>query len=299
MNKPSITSQITILIILFLTVGVCIAFMVNGWTTQRQFAKANEERLAAETTVLSETLALPLWSYNDAAVQTISEAFAAHGEVAFITVTSNASPKPVVQIRNPGNEESLTSLAKIEYEGEVIGSVEVGLGSEALRTRLKESFTYTLFLMSVMTLIIIAGIRFSLSRLIEKPIDTLASWARQIAHGNYLAGDDGSMNTRELAPIAEQIRFMSGEIELRERRLNAHIALEETLGRIHRECIAFRKWDQANHELLQAAMTATKSKLGFIAELAPESVKSPIVDLYAHPNTRNCTDAGTLAGGNR
>ena len=272
MNKRSITSRISVLIILFLTLGVFIAFLANGWSSVRQFTAAYEKRLDLETEVLSQSLAGPLWSYNYDAAKTICRAYAAHNDVVLIRVTALNTDDPVFELAKETSSEVFTSKKNVAYEGDIIGTVEIGLGSETLSKNLKQSFIYTLFLMLVIGLIIVAAIRVSLTRLIEKPIATLANWAQQIAQGNYQAAAEGTMNTKELAPVARQIKYMSGEIESREKKLNAHIELEETLSKIQQECIAFRKWSLAYRQFLKAAMHATDSPSGLIADV---STKDP------------------------
>lgn len=268
MKKRSITSRISILIIMFLVVGVFMAFLANGWSSVRQFTAAYEKRLELETDVLSQSLAGPLWSYNYDAAKTICRAYAANNDVILVRVTAENVDAPVFELVKESSVDDFKATKNIVYEGELIGTVEIGLSSATLTTNLKQSFFYTVFLMVVIGLIIIAGIRISLTRLIEKPIATLANWAQQIAEGNYQAAAEGSMNTKELAPVARQIKYMSGEIESREKKLNDHIALEETLSRIQQECIAFRKWDQAYRGLLKAAMSTTGSPSGLIAEMS-------------------------------
>jgi len=257
---------------MFLGVGVFIAFLANGWSSVRQFTAAYEKRLQLETEVLSQSLSGPLWSYNYDAAKTICRAYAAHTDVVLVRVTAKSTNDPVFELAKETSMEVFSSTKDIVYEGEVIGSVEIGLSTETLSKNLKQSFFYTVFLMLVIGFIIVAGIRVSLTRLIEKPIATLANWAQQIAEGNYQAAAEGTMNTKELAPVARQIKYMSGEIESREKKLNDHIALEETLSRIQQECIAFRKWDQAYRGLLKAAMSTTGSPSGLIAEM---SMKNP------------------------
>jgi|GEM_PF-2392481 PAS domain S-box-containing protein len=268
MKKRSITSRISILIIIFLGVGVFIAFLANGWASVKQFNAAYEKRLQLETEVLSQSLAGPLWSYNYDAAKTICRAYAAHTDVVLVKVTATSTNDPVYKLSKETSIEVFKATKEIVYDGEVIGAVEIGLSTETLSKNLKQSFFYTVSLMFVIGLIILAGIRYSLTRLIEKPIATLANWAQQIAQGNYQAAAEGSMNTKELAPVARQIKYMSGEIESREKKLNDHIALEETLSRIQQECIAFRKWDQAYRGLLKAAMSTTGSPSGLIAEMS-------------------------------
>lgn len=257
---------------MFLVVGVFVVFLANGWSSVRQFKAAYETRLELETEVLSQSLAGPLWSYNYDAAKTICRAYAANNDVVLVRVTADNTSEPVFELAKETSIEVFKATKDVVYEGDVIGTVEIGLSSETLTRNLKQSFFYTVFLMLVIGLIIVTGIRISLARLIEKPIATLANWAQQIAQGNYQAAAEGSMNTKELAPVARQIKYMSGEIESRERKLNDHIALEQTLSRIQQECIAFRKWDQAYRGLLKAAMSTTGSPSGLIAEM---SMKNP------------------------
>ncbi len=284
MKKRSITSQISLLIISFLIAGVLVAFITNAWVSSRQFEHAYEEKLLLTTKMLSESLAGPVWSYNYDATKTISEAFASNSDVAYLKVTVVDQAEPIFELTVPASSKVFTSQKSISYQGDIIGSVEVGLSSDRLTENLRWSFIYTMSLLLVMATIIVVGIRWSLHRLIAKPIATLTKWAQQIAKGDYGATSEDSISAKELLPVAQQIKLMSGEIERRENRLNDHIAIEDTLSRIHRQCIAFRKWDQAYSELLSAAMRSTQSASGLVAEFIEEDGGKRSLHVHAFMN---------------
>jgi PAS domain S-box-containing protein len=218
-EKPkSLYRQLTIALVLLVTLA---SFAVN-WLNYLHFSNEDEEIYAARVTEYSEhlreSLEWPLWNIDDELIVKVGDAFAANDEVAMLTVYDDQ--QRIVYQKEKLNGKQLSRIISVKHEGQIIGSIEIGLKLSAHEERERNLLLSSMVVTLLLIVILLVSLRWILAQLLKKPVDTLVGAIGNVVDGNYPLLDL-SQTYQEFSPILASFKVMADAVASRETSLRA------------------------------------------------------------------------------
>jgi diguanylate cyclase (GGDEF)-like protein/PAS domain S-box-containing protein len=215
MTSKSIVRRITVASVLLVLFGIVLAIAGAYWLVYQQAIRDYDTRLEQQLNVLAGSLIQPLWSFDDRAIRVIADTYGAHEDVVLVKVFSDPRESPVYQVSRPSQSRILHQRKTIEYKGQVIGGIEIGISMDAYYETLKSILWFGLGSAILISLLISLGLRRFLTKYLRAPLRTLSHWAGQMASGDY-AGVSGEIRESELQDLAGRFQGMASVIAQRE-----------------------------------------------------------------------------------
>lgn len=211
----SISKNLTISLacVVFLVVTIIMTFI---YLRQSHAMRQEAENKADEYIAwLAETLTWPLWNFDQAGVIQIGSMFErneliesirivdARGDAVFASKTTDVAPFEVKRHR------------PIEYEGQVIGQVEIALSLRQYHEELSRFLRAAIIILAGTLLVIGVVTGGLLNILLRKPLMTLQHGIDLVARGEYSYTFE-SIHQKELVGIAQRFSEMAAKIRARE-----------------------------------------------------------------------------------
>jgi diguanylate cyclase (GGDEF)-like protein/PAS domain S-box-containing protein len=211
----SIVRRITAASIILVLSGLGFAIAASIWFVYSESSQELDRRTTEQLSVLSGALTQPLWSFNDAAIRTICDAYSAHEDVGYVKVVGQDSAQPIYEKRKPAVSDLNYKSSPIRYQGELIGSVEIGVSRQAFEQRLSSILWFGLGSALLISAFMLLGIRRLMMVHLKAPLATLSQWAGTVAKGEYETMQ-GEIPELELRPLAAKFRDMAADLAARE-----------------------------------------------------------------------------------
>jgi signal transduction histidine kinase len=171
---------------------------------------------------LSETLAVPLWDYDDEQIRRVGQGFARSELIAGLTI-QDLNGQDHFSFSRETNEHSVARMVPIDYFGEPIGQASFTLSLDSYRRDLIWLRNTAIKVSAVSLAVIIIGTVLLLRLLMRKPLDILRRGMDRVARGDHDYRFD-EIRHNELADIARQFRKMAEKIRQREQSLQKEVA---------------------------------------------------------------------------
>jgi two-component system cell cycle sensor histidine kinase/response regulator CckA len=216
----SIELAVGLVLLIFLVEGVLLLLIYNR---QADVLYRQMETKADEYAVnLSETLAVPMWDYDDEQIRRIGAGFARNDLIADIVIT-DVNGEIHFQFHRDAGEHQIERVVHVDHIGQPIGQASFSLSLDAYRRDLNWLRNTSVFVLAVSLVVIIIGTGLLLRMLMRKPLDILRHGMDRVARGD----DDyrfDEIRHVELADIALRFSKMADKIRQRERSLQKEVS---------------------------------------------------------------------------
>ncbi len=164
-------------------------------------------------------IATPLWHFDDAEVTSICKTFLSGGAVSKIVIFSN-DDKEVYSFGNVEEKESGTAFFSdpLLYKTRQIGKVEFYPKKPKYFEQNKFYFYTTVSAISIICLFITIATGLLLRVYVNRPLDKLLAWIKQIEKGDYKK-DDIYFPQDEIQTVVKHFSLMVDSIKNREQRI--------------------------------------------------------------------------------
>jgi signal transduction histidine kinase len=171
---------------------------------------------------LSETLAVPLWDYDDEQIRRVGEGFARNELIAGLTLR-DLSGQVLYRFSRETGEHSVPRVVPIDYFVEPIGQASFSLSLDSYRRDLIWLRNTAIQVSAASLVVIIIGTVLLLRLLMRKPLDILHRGMGRVARGDHDYRFD-EIRHSELTDIARQFSKMAEKIRQREQSLQKEVA---------------------------------------------------------------------------
>lgn len=225
-KSKSLYRELTIALVVLVT----LASLVVNWLNFLHFSNEDEELYEARVSQYSEhmreSFEWPLWNIDDELIVKVGDAFASNDEIAMLTVRDDR--QRIVYNKEKLKGRQISRLIAVKHEGRQIGSVEIGLKLSAHEERERHLLISSTVVTLLLIVILLSFMRWTLARLLKKPVDTLVGAIGNVVDGHYPTLDF-SQTYQEFSPILTSFKVMADAVASRENNLrqsNEHLALE-------------------------------------------------------------------------
>ncbi len=210
---------ISLVTVVAVVVGVILVLLYNRqsdyWYRQLQ-TKADEYAIN-----LSETLAVPMWDFDDEQIRRIGEGYA-RNDVITTLVILEADGNVLYQYRQDNIFHQIVRQQAIEHRGKKIGAVHLALSLDVFRSDQIWLRNIALFVLVVCLVVITAATDILLKVLMRKPLALLYQGMDRVARGDYDYRFD-EIRHEEMINIARRFSNMANKIREREQSLQKEV----------------------------------------------------------------------------
>ena len=221
-KRKSLSTElaISLVTVVVVVVGTILFLLYNRqtdyWYKQLQ-AKADEYAIN-----LSETLAVPLWDFDDEQIRRIGEGYARNDVVTSIVI-KNTDDTVLFQYRLDKSTHQIVRERPIEQHGRQIGSVHLALSLDAYRSDQIWLRNIAIVVLAVCLVVITAATGILLRVLMRKPMALLYHGMDRVARGDYDYRFE-EIQHEEMINIARRFSDMADKIRQREQSLHKEVA---------------------------------------------------------------------------
>ncbi|MEJ1377959.1 MAG: response regulator [Candidatus Sedimenticola sp. (ex Thyasira tokunagai)] len=291
--KKSLAKRVTIGMLLLITLAATFAVAMSYMLGKRDLQLQVDRKLETLGTFLENSLNQPVWNYNINSIKAISEAVTQDEVVAELKVISEDGE--VLYDKSASSPPERNSYIKrdIVHDGQIIGSVELGIYLAHFEEPLESRNTWILisFFFEIIILIIIT--RVLLYKLLKQPIEEVESLTNQFAKGEYQPEEAGitfsefksvevifrKMGEQILKQIAELERYQEDLEELVSERtgelFEANKSLQQRLDELGETRTVMLSMMEDLDLAKEEAEEATQTKSLFLANMSHE-IRTPM-----------------------
>lgn len=203
--------------ILLLSLG----YLVLSKRTDRLYQLKSSEYIS----VLQQSLALPIWNFDEDNITLISTSFLKNNFIAGLDVMDSNGTSLFTYIdKNAG--DILERITQIKYENQIIGKVKISLTTSALKKQNRDLLVSVMITMCVVLAALVAATGLLIRTILQKPLNQLITGIEQTAKGDYDYAFE-SASQKEIRIITSKFQDMSNQVKLREESLTR---INELLG---------------------------------------------------------------------
>jgi signal transduction histidine kinase/DNA-binding response OmpR family regulator len=304
--KRTIVRDLTISLAAVVALVFVMIVSFNWWMMARKADLQYNEKSRNYRTFLQQSLQLPLWNLDKESVEKICTSFINNEEVARLLVVEASGTVMFEEIK-PDETALHEDRWDIVYNGNIIGSVEMGLSHRLQSERNRELlFSSAISMVAVILgLVCVTGIL--LKTFLKNPLDNLIERIDRIAMGDYESGFHEAKQ-KEIQTIISKFDGMAEQIKKREQSLTeVNLQLEreilerkqaeeelrqgkEQIRKLNEDLeqrVAQRTAELANanqdleqaiehaHEMAREAELANRAKSDFLANMSHE-IRTPM-----------------------
>ena len=211
---------IGLVMLVALVVGVLLILLYNrvsdDWYRQLQ-TKADEYAVN-----LSETLAVPIWDFDDEQIRRIGEGFARNDLVTTVLIR-DADDSLLYEFNRDASENQIVREVPIHHSGKTIGTARLALSLDAYRRDLVWLRNSALMVLAVCLVVITIATGILLRVLMRKPLSILYSGMDRVAKGDYNYQFE-EVHHEEMISIARRFSNMAEEVSNREQSLQKEVS---------------------------------------------------------------------------
>lgn len=216
-RRRSLVRDITLIIaaaVFFISVvSMAAIFLFLARANDKQFDQKSSDLIS----FLKESLEIPLWSFDTPMVTKLGEMMMTHDIVASLTIKDDDGHINF-EARKEGDDISVVKTEKIEYQGNSIGSVELGLSRRSYNEHGKQTMLIALAAIIVLMVNVFWIVIFVARRFLKKTLADFTHPIDALAQGNYQFGQSYAPRI-ELEGVMARFNQMAAKIESREKSL--------------------------------------------------------------------------------
>lgn len=188
-------------LLIIVIVAACLVTLVNYVMVANKTERALVQEADRYLSYLSQSLALPIWSFDESTIKQISDAFMAAEQAGMLEITNAYEQGQFYYAdKNEGSEDLLLRRRDIKFRDQVIGTIRIGLLKTPYRNELRRLLHTSLLITAVISMVMVAAEWMMLRRFIHHPLHLLMDVASEMALSNY-EGQDRFFLTGSVEPL--------------------------------------------------------------------------------------------------
>ncbi|MGE4506834.1 MAG: diguanylate cyclase, partial [Desulfovibrionaceae bacterium] len=275
LKRRSFTRDLTLSLVVLITVVVGVLFSVGYYDQHRQFQAELEESAYKYASEMARILVVPVWTFDNASVEQVCSVFYQNELVYALRVEDMRGGVLADLARKRDESPKITQEADILFEGLPIGRVHLTLTSLPLEREMNRLLLST-GLTGLAVLVVLAVATGLLLRIfVKRPLLQLMRGMDRVARGEF---DHGFAHPthKEIGEISERFSHMVNEVHQREEVLAGEVA--ERKRAEERYALAVRgandgiwDWDLINDEMYYSPRW--KEIIGFRRDEFPNDIE--------------------------
>ena len=225
--KRTLSRDLTVSLVIVVAVVFVLIISANYWLLSRKSEQQHNQKMTEYAAFLTNSLQLPIWNLDPAAVKKICKSFVSNEVVAKLIVTESTRDILFKSIK-PNEHEFMERTWNIIYNGQAIGTIELGLTCRIYKEKNRQLLVSSAVSMLAVILGLIGVTGLLLRIFLRNPLDLLMQGIDQIAAGDYKY-KFSPPKQREIETIISRINYMADQIKGREEsltQLNKQLELE-------------------------------------------------------------------------
>lgn len=219
LRKQSISRDLTVALVLVVLGVCCLVIAVNFAISSRKIQSELEQKAEEIVSYLAKTLEMPLWHIDKEGIRKIGNLYASNELISELRITDESTGQ-ILYTHQPSAEKELVEKSrKILHDGELIGSLLIGLKPDNYRQSNQRLLRTSILIMlaSIITVILAAGVL--LRFFLERPFNDLITGLDRIAAGDYKYRFE-TWKKREIRAIISKFNHMAEQVRVRQRSLH-------------------------------------------------------------------------------
>ncbi|MCP4021940.1 MAG: hypothetical protein GY729_08870, partial [Desulfobacteraceae bacterium] len=222
---------------------VCSGYLMLSKRADRLY----ELKSSAFVSFLQKSLAVPLWNIDEESINIISKSFVQNDLVASLEVVDSSELR-LFSYHDENAVNVIEQIAYIEYNGEIIGEVKIGITTSSLKEHNRHLIITIVITICVVLVALVAATSLLIRSILQKPLDQLITGLEMTAKGDYNYHLRHATQ-KEIQIITSKFNDMGNKVKMREESLTS---INELLGHeIHDRKQAEGKVRKLNEELEQ------------------------------------------------
>ncbi|MCP3943072.1 MAG: response regulator [Desulfobacteraceae bacterium] len=203
---------------------------------------------------LQQSLAVPIWNYDEENIAIISKAFVQNDFIAGIDVMDSQGISLFHQ-KDKDTLDIVEQITPIKYGNESIGKVKIWMTTSSLKEHNKDLLITIIITICVILTAIVTVTGLVIRTILQKPLNQLITGIEQAAKGDYDYQFEHATQ-KEIRIITSKFQDMANQIKLREASMTSMNQLLEQ--EIHDRKGAEKKASKLNEELEQRVIERTQ-----------------------------------------
>lgn len=203
---------------LIVVVAVGILLGIGYFIISRQNLLQYERKAADLTLYLQNSLSLPIWNFDIEGIRLLGNSFVHNDFVISIRIMDSVGGT-LFEYNEPDASPSQERTIEVQYNGNVIGIVYLGLSTHVVESRNQQIIAAIFTTLAVTLMALVAGTDLLVRIVLEKPLNQLIQGIEQIAEGDYEHRFKPAPQ-REIATIIDRFEIMALKVKQREDSLN-------------------------------------------------------------------------------
>lgn len=212
----TISRDLVISLVFAVTVVSVLTISLNFWVLSKKAEQENKQKAVEYLAYLKDSLELPLWNIDEEGVNKIGNSFIKNELVAKLKIKDPAGNVRFERLRNETG--LLENSGSVTHEGQVIGSIEIGLTPRFYKRNNRHLLISSLITLLVVIAVLIGVTGFLLKVFLKNPFDYLNDRIDRIAEGDYEYITQ-KYNQKEIETIISKFNDMAKKVENREKSL--------------------------------------------------------------------------------
>ena len=206
-----------------LIITMLIVSFIVGPATILFVAASETNKVETQTKAIVENLALviakPLWEVDQATIEQIATAYLENEMVIGLHIREHLEGT-IYAVNPPPNQSNfLYANAPVYYENQYIGDVEVFTSKQFLMDALLRAAISIILATMVMIVVVVLVARWSITKILTNPLNSLIVGVQNIADGNYEA-QIPTTGLTDMDAIVDAVNEMAAQISARDAQLN-------------------------------------------------------------------------------
>jgi len=208
--------SLVLVLVLVITATVFTHWAVISSQEKEELGEKADELLVN----LQKSIELPIWNFDNEALDRIVEAYFLSSLVSEIVITGGLTNEIIIKKVSPDDKDLIVREGKVSHQDDIIAHVRIGLTTRLYRERLHRligSYFFTALALILM-FVFVTGILLRI--FLKNPFEKLIHGLERLSAGDY-SHRLTQVREKEFTVIVEKIENMADQIKEREKSLNS------------------------------------------------------------------------------
>ena len=207
---------LSLALVVLLTVSTLVG--IGYYFVSRQINSQYDHKATELINYIRKSLSLPMWNLDEEGIRRLGDSFVRNDLVSTMRIV-DLNGRVLFEYHDTTPAQLLSRSIHVDYDGEIIGRVYLGLTAQVIQERQRQILGAILTTLAVTLLALMVGTGLLARFLLQKPLQQLMLGIEQTAKGDY-DHRFGNAPQKEIAAIIQKFETMAQQIKQREVSLN-------------------------------------------------------------------------------